>query len=58
MIDTERAILEAAFDYAEAQNALDHGCPAQEMLRKATDRLLDAVAAHAADNDGEYRIVS
>ncbi len=46
------AILEAAFDLVEAQSALDHGCPAQQMKKRAFARLENAVCDLAAENDG------
>ena len=46
------AILEAAFDLVEAQSALDHGCPAQQMKKRAFARLENACCDLAAENDG------
>lgn len=56
MTATEANVLEAAFDWANAQEALDCGLPAQARVKQALSNLLEAVSWHAAENDGETPI--
>ena len=56
MTPTEANVLEAAFDLANAQRALDAGCPAQSWLKNAHNALISAVSEHASENDGETPI--
>ena len=52
---TEANVLEAAFEWANMMTAIKYG-PAQVQLDQAENALLDAVAEHASENDGETPI--
>lgn len=57
MTDTERAVLEAAFDLAGFQAGYDSGAPIHEQQIQAKyAALMSAIADHAAENDGHLPI--
>ena len=52
---TEADVIEAAMELASAQSAYDAGCPAQEMMKRAHNYLIDRCADLAAEGDGMWR---
>ncbi len=53
MDETLEAVLEAAFDLAEAQAGVDIGMPMETKRKRAYHALLEACEDYAAENDGK-----